>query len=235
MSKASAVHFDGETFLMNEALVSSDNGAASFSMWYKDDSSPEHASAFWLADPLNMGLTYFNNQGVGPGTIQVSFNDQTLGGFLYSTPEDVSLDVWHHVISSVDAETQKMACYIDENLFGLPIHRYAGIGMSTIQFNGLSFWVGNDGIGDFTIGSVADLWVAPGVSLLDGDGNIPLGTIRKFRNSGGKPVFLGENGELPTGTAPAVFLSGDHASFPINKGTGGPFVLTGALSDATGP
>jgi hypothetical protein len=82
---------------------------------------------------------------------------------------------------------------------------------------------------------MADLWIAPGISLLDGSGDIPLATRRKFIDALGKPVFLGANGELATGTAPAVFLSGDASTFATNLGTGGAFATTGTLTDATGP
>ena len=42
-----------------------------------------------------------------------------------------------------------------------------------------------------------------------------------FISAGSKPVSLGSDGSTPTGTAPAVFLSGNATAFGTNKGTGG--------------
>ena len=42
----------------------------------------------------------------------------------------------------------------------------------------------------------------------------------KFVDSNGKPVFLGNNGELPSGNQPVVFFSGDASQWNINKGFG---------------
>lgn len=55
--------------------------------------------------------------------------------------------------------------------------------------------------------------------------------------SGGKPVDLGADGALPTGTAPIIFLrrvpGASADSFLTNKGTGGGFTVTGALTAST--
>jgi len=56
---------------------------------------------------------------------------------------------------------------------------------------------------------------------------------RKFIDAIGKPVFLGSDGSLPTGVAPAMFFSGDSTAFATNRGTGGPFTLTGSLTNAS--
>lgn len=57
---------------------------------------------------------------------------------------------------------------------------------------------------------------------------------RKFISSGGKPVYLGTTGLLPTGTAPIVFQHLDDAEAPAdfatNRGTGGNFSITGTLT-----
>ena len=75
---------------------------------------------------------------------------------------------------------------------------------------------------------VADLFFAPGQYLdLSVEAN-----RRKFISADGKPVDLGADGSTPTGTAPAVFFSGDATGFASNKGSGGAFVFTGALANA---
>lgn len=54
--------------------------------------------------------------------------------------------------------------------------------------------------------------------------------LQKLRSIVGKPVSLGTDGSLPTGTAPIVYLNGDSTNFQTNQGTGGNFTVTGALS-----
>jgi len=56
---------------------------------------------------------------------------------------------------------------------------------------------------------------------------------RKFIDASGKPVSLGADGSTPTGTAPIIYLNGDSTNFQTNQGTGGNFVVTGALSDCS--
>lgn len=75
---------------------------------------------------------------------------------------------------------------------------------------------------------LADVWFAPGQYI---DFSVQANR-RKFRNGFGKPVYLGTNGELPTGTAPRIFLQGPASAFAMNKGTGGNFTVTGTLTDA---
>ncbi len=56
---------------------------------------------------------------------------------------------------------------------------------------------------------------------------------RKFIGADGKPVELGSDGSNPTGTAPLIFLSGATVDWHTNKGSGGGFTETGALTDAS--
>ena len=50
-----------------------------------------------------------------------------------------------------------------------------------------------------------------------------------------KPAFLGVNGELPTGSAPLIYLPMRADNAGVNKGTGGDFSVTGTLEGARGP
>jgi hypothetical protein len=71
--------------------------------------------------------------------------------------------------------------------------------------------------------SLADPYVAMGqfadVSTLT--------AMNKFSDTDNKPIDLGADGSLPTGTAPTMFFSGNAASFATNKGTGGAFTASG--------
>jgi hypothetical protein len=59
--------------------------------------------------------------------------------------------------------------------------------------------------------------------------------LRKFISAGGAPVDLGSGGATPTGNAPAVYCSsrdsGTPSDFANNRGNGGNFSITGALTD----
>jgi hypothetical protein len=105
---------------------------------------------------------------------------------------------------------------------------------TTIPFNGLRLVVGGDPYTDNWTGALADVWIAPGVNLMDGSGNISAANLAKFINSNGKPVYLGATCQLPTGTAPAICLSGNATNFGTNLGSGGTFSVVGdALTNAT--
>lgn len=225
---AQAVHFDGATWLVNAALASSDNGDASFALFYKDDSSPANSPIYWISDPSNCAGAYLGF-GNAQNNAQAAFADATCNQ-IFSSGFASSEDVWHSVIASTDGTTLKV--YLDDVSVGGAVTG----SITTSFFNGLALWVGSDGT-HALVGDMADLWIAPGVSLLTA-GDIPLATRRKFVDAGGKPVSLGSDGSLPTGTVPAVFLSassGNAASFATNRGTGGAFTTTGTLTLASGP
>ena len=54
---------------------------------------------------------------------------------------------------------------------------------------------------------------------------------RKFISAAKDPVFLGNNGELVTGSQPILYFSGVAAEFSKNLGSGGVFNENGALTD----
>src|SRR5262249_55947606 len=57
---------------------------------------------------------------------------------------------------------------------------------------------------------------------------------RKFSDSADKPIDLGSHCEKPLGAAPNLCFTGALASWPMNKGTAGGFMLHGnGLDGAT--
>ena len=96
-------------------------------------------------------------------------------------------------------------------------------------------------INDFAIGGapsggvkmsaeLSDFYYAPGQYIdLSVEAN-----RRKFITAGLRPVDLGSDGSIPTGTAPAIYYTGNAASWAAgNRGTGGNFTVNGALTDST--
>lgn len=56
---------------------------------------------------------------------------------------------------------------------------------------------------------------------------------RKFISALGKPVSLGADGSIPTGTAPLLYLRSAAASVGTNSGSGGNFTINGAPATAS--
>lgn len=150
---------------------------------------------------------------------------------------------WHHVIASVDCNHAA----------------HAKTAFAKFALNGVAKTVleGSDTAGAFSVAwtieaaycgiepgwaaggvhswEIADLWVGMGQYA---DASDPA-VIEKFRDPvTGKPVYLGANGEVPTGTAPVMFFSGNGTTFgQPNLGTGGAFTKnlngTGSIADAS--
>jgi len=144
-------------------------------------------------------------------------------GFITST-------AWHHILASWDLATGRAQLYIDgvtdvDGAFTVTIN-------DTIAYNTPDYGVGASTLAtNFLIGDMADPYLNTVTSL---DLSV-LANRQKF-NIADTPVDLGADGSTPTGSAPAVFLSGAVASWHTNKGAGGGFTLTGALAaGATNP
>lgn len=237
---AQAVHFDGATWLINAALASSDNGTASCAYFFKNETAVLNSQTVWVSDPsgLDDQSSYISQVALNGAN---SDYGTTGSDYVYIHGGDaIAASTWYFLIESVDLSggSPVFRRYLGD-VAQSPIIDVTGTPIGVLPFNGSPLYVGDDGVGGASwVGDIANLWIAPGVSLLDGVGDIPLATRRKFIDGGGKPVYLGANGELPTGTAPAVFLSasaGNAASFATNRGTGGAFATTGTLTLASGP
>jgi hypothetical protein len=135
---------------------------------------------------------------------------------------------WSHVLASFDlSDTNKRHLYVND-VSGLIVADYAD---DTIDFTVADYAVGAYPSGAaFFEGDIAELWFAPGVYIDFSDE----ANRRKFISANGRPVGLGATGNLPTGSAPLVYLSGNggHA-FETNLGTGGGFTVHGSPDAAT--
>lgn len=87
---------------------------------------------------------------------------------------------------------------------------------------------GSSPTGDFG-GELSDIWFD--TTYIDLSASNPF-----YDSDTGKPKYLGENGELPTGTAPLIYLPLRADNAGANKGTGGDFTVnSGPLVGARGP
>lgn len=75
---------------------------------------------------------------------------------------------------------------------------------------------------------MADFWMDDSFIDFSAEAN-----RRRFINPNGKPVNLGEAGQLPTGSSPIVFLSGPTVAWHTNKAAGGGFTENGTLTDGS--
>ncbi len=232
------VVFDGATDCHLASLTASDSGVILFShwvyvtvdqaninMWCIDPAASDSVCGIGLSGGAVLLRNYFGNT---DGSVYFSFNNNST-----ATP-----GVWLNMLGKAKtdlAEGMKIAqLYVNDTDVLANVDDTTG-GSFTMSFSGKQVFIGQDGFDDFLTANLADVYIAPGQDL---DLSITANR-RKFIDGSGKPVSLGADGSIPTGTAPAIFLSIPHggtpANFANNLGTGGNFTVsagttqTGAL------
>lgn len=218
---ADAVHFDAVDSLDIASLTCTSNEFYSFSFWLTLGVTrnqiyvADFEGNAWPSFDLTSGASPFSG---------ITFGESSGADNFYCWVDQNVGAGWYHILGSFDAPGT-FKCYINDIDKPLQDVLHAENAFDVLS-NGFPFKLNNG-----TLCDLADVWIAPGVSLLV-DGDIPEVTRRKFISAAGKPVDLGADGSTPTGTAPAIFFSGDAAAFVTNRGTGGAFTLTGSLTDA---
>jgi hypothetical protein len=137
---------------------------------------------------------------------------------------------WVHVLASFDmANAANRHLYLNDvsDLATVTTYTDDTLGFAT---NCLDWSLGAAGNGTTTCAAdYADLWFKDGLYI---DFSIDTNR-RRFIGPDRRPVYLGPSGEYPTGSSPALFFSGHASQWATNKGTGGTFTLSGALTDST--
>ena len=226
---AGAVHFDGATELDCASLVSTDNGFISFSLWCLFDVLNVYNS-LWVSDPVNDYVGFFQPANTVPA-LRAGFSSG--GSALTQSNISVSTGVWYNYIFSCQTNlglgSKILKIYQnDVDITNSPVDFGASFIAAT---NGSPACIGGDTFGDNLTGDMTDVRVMPGVSLLDGGGDIPLATRRLFIDADGKPVDPAI-ATIALG-APCMLFSGDATAFGTNQGTGGAFTTTGTLTNAS--
>jgi hypothetical protein len=235
-----AVHFDGTTLLSaSSTLGVSDSALGAMSVWIKpvDEATgviiDGHDGPY---DNENI-VDWFGSSQTPPSNVRAAWTilvDNSRGSETISN--SISAGTWANVLMSWDftvTASPVVNWYIND--VSVPLD-FPPSGGAEVQYTTMSIWgVGADaaftGSSVFT-GDMYDLWYAPGQYV---DFSIQANR-RKFIDAGGSPVSLGANGNIPTGTAPAIFLHGGASTFGTNQGTAGDiFTVTGTLTDATAP
>jgi hypothetical protein len=220
---AQAVALDGDTYLSRGATLT---GVTTFdtlliSIWTKVAAG----DAYFLLGSMENGVIDFNVQA---GHITMNTYDADFNGDRLSDLDGYATAEWTHFLIAYDrTDTNKCKLFIN-GVDNTEVDYLSNTTAPTLVGE-TDFFVGWNGSGvdkEFT-GDVADIYIAFGQWLdLTNPAN-----VAKFI-ADGVPVDLGANGSTPTGTAPTIFFKGPAASFATNLGTGGPFTLTGALTDA---
>lgn len=225
-----AVFFDGssdELRIETQLTGITDGTTLTGSFWYNETTISAQQELY--SSNADFVSLRFQDYGSGP---KATFGARRTDGTLILQAEvDLPTDgEWHHILFSFDtANSANNRIYIDD--VNQSISYFSGTPLpGTIDFTRPGhYFSSNSALYD---GGLAEFWWQPNLFLdLDVEAN-----RRKFITANGNPVFLGSDGSLPTGTSPMIFLSGDTASWHTNKGTGGGFTESGALTDfATSP
>lgn len=138
---------------------------------------------------------------------------------------------WIHLLASWDLSTAGARSIYVNDISDILVSTFTD---DTLDYTKSDWSIGAapSGANKFN-GCMADIYFAPGQYL---DFSI-VANRRKFISESGGWVDLGDNGSLPTGTAPLVYqhLAGGEAvaNFASNRGTGGNFTITGTLETAS--
>jgi hypothetical protein len=155
--------------------------------------------------------------------------DSTTGIYMQTANTYLATATWRHVLMSWNLGTVASHIYINDVSDKVVV--YSGDALGDYTHDNWS--VGATKTGTLKLnGSLAEVYFAPGQYL---DFSIEANR-RKFITAAGKPVHLGADGSLPTGTAPIIYHHLDDgeavANFANNRGIGGNFTITGALGTA---
>ena len=153
------------------------------------------------------------------GTPAYDINCSTAAGVLQN-------ETWHHVSFSFDTtDDNRKHIYVDDVDVTPAGDCLTNSGL--LRFSD-GHWVGGINTAYYDM-DLADVWFSFNTYI-----DLSVAANRRlFTNASGQAINLGSNGELPTGSAPDIFLSGDTASWHTNLGTAGGFTENGALTDAT--
>jgi len=131
---------------------------------------------------------------------------------------------WQMILGSVDlSDTGKRQVYVDGSAASITWSTYAN---ANIDFSGvLNAWIGKQLTSDFADGRIGFFWFNTEYIDFSQEAN-----RLKFFDAFNYPVDLGEDGSLPTGNQPLIYLNNDF-HLGTNLGSGGDFTPQNTPSD----
>lgn len=197
------------------------------------------------ADGRNGTMSFWFRQDTGLGTArsivdaqsnrvsaQINASNQVVTRFRDAGNADICLQSfitmadnnWHHIIMTTNGTAAHTARDGFVTIAPTPVD-------ADIDWTLTNFSVGSTvGATQRFPGDLADVWMDDVYIDISISAN-----LQKFIHVSGHPADLGADGSTPTGSAPLVFFSGATNAWHTNKGTGGGYNLTGALTDGTVP
>ena len=236
---ARAVYFDGSNDALSKASELSglsDGKVGTFSAWIKFDATGDSEFNTIVENGFSSKFRIRREDG-GEFRITGGTSAGGLGStlLLQTTNDITSADGWVHILASWDLANTTGHLYVSD-VDDLGSNTLVN---ATLDYTKAEWWAGSndpDATSAFAYpftGDIADLYL----NLTEYVDISVEANRRKFINDDGKPVFLGADGSLPTGSAPIMFLSlADSAvvsTFATNKGTGGDFTITGTLTESS--
>ena len=222
------VRFDGSNDYMTrgaDLTGNADGKLGTISFWAK--LFTDGVQQFVYRDPSNVHRIVFD----GADKIEIVFSGGGTDRITLSSSGG-GIDTgsgWVHIMASWDVGNNAGHLYIDD----VSDESTEIISNSDIDYTRTNHRIASDV-------SAADLDAELAQVYLNFSEYVDLSSAsnrRKFISASGKPVNLGSDGSLPTGTSPIIFFDlapGDAVStFASNKGTGGGFTLTGSLVEAS--
>lgn len=158
------------------------------------------------------------------------FVENTSGTIVFRrTTTDTYTDAspWLNILFSSDAAAGTGHIYVNDAIPNLGTTTNPG-GSPTFDLTSTEWAVGSRTNGAQKLnGCLAELYIAYEFLDLSVAAN-----RRKFISADGRPVRLGDDGSLPTGNQPIVYMPDGNPE--DNRGSGGNFTITGALTACSG-
>lgn len=224
---------DGDVGLSTTTLVTITDGKnATCSVWVKlTDGDGESMRIFGIDNDSDPGLRFGITRNAS-NQIVVEGRDSTPTVILLAnTTETVTIATgWFHLYVCVNmANSSQRAIYINGVAASVTWTTYtnANLDMAPDVSATTELFIDRGGT-QALIGALAEFWFD----------DIFFNDPSKFRNSNNRPISLGANGQLPTGSAPIVYLSlngGGDDWATDSSGNGNTFTVIGMLNETTPP
>jgi len=224
--EANAVRFDGSADVITRGADNtgaSDGKLGIVSFWFKLTGGDGRDTNFYTMEPSRLQIT--KEGGDNKFFVVGSDSGNTNRIRMTSNTAYTASSTWHHFCAYWDVGNTVAGLRIDgSDDMVLVVNSDADI-----DYTGTGHAMGGTPAGSKLLDAeIADFYFNQAEVL---DLSVSANLL-KFRSADGKPVNLGVNGQNPTGTAPIIFFSGDTATWHTNKGGGGGYTESGALTDA---
>jgi hypothetical protein len=225
-----AVQFDGSNDYLYEPSFAalSDTKAVTGSFWFRRNGASGVSEDFFRMNAAANSLV-FRTRLSTTGLVAVEGRDSTPQDNVTIRSSAITDSDWHHALFSFDLSYSSATgahLYIDDvsDLASMPDFINSNVDLSTVVAGAVGA-SGSTGTQKFN-GDMADLWVDFGTYM---DFSVEANR-RKFISDKGLPMYLGQDGSLPTGASPEIFMSGDTIYWQSNKGTGGGYTENGEIT-----